>query len=79
MDFIQIIIGQFILIYIGGTLRYMYGTVWRTIFKKPTCTYKEYINGPKKGKNWYDEVHQQNNILIAFVFIMTIIFLIEFL
>jgi hypothetical protein len=75
MDFIQIITGKFILIYIGGTLRYIYGTIWRTIFNKPKYTFKEYINGPKKGKNWYDEAHQQNNVMIAFIFIMTIIFI----
>ena len=75
MDFIHVITGKFILIYLGGILRYLYGTIWRTIFNKPKYTFKEYIYGPKKGKNWYDESHQQNNVLIAFIFIMTIIFI----
>ena len=79
MDFIQIITGRFILIYIGGTLRYIYGTIWRTIFDKPKYTFKEYINGPKKGRNWYDGAHQQNNVFIAFIFILIIVFFVQLL
>lgn len=55
MDFIQIITGQFLLNYTGGTLRFIYGTIWRTIFNKTKFTYKEYIYGPKKG-NYYDKM-----------------------
>ena len=75
MDFVQIITGRFLLIYIGGALRYIYGSVWRIIFNKPRYTYKEYINGPKKGRNWYDGAHHQNNVVIAFIFIMIVIFI----
>lgn len=67
MDIIQIITVRFFLNYIGGTIRYIYGTIWRTIFHKPKFTYKEYINGPKR-KNYYDEMgHEFNNRIIAFI------------
>ena len=69
MDIIQIIIGRFFLNYIGGTIRFIYGTIWRTIFNKPKFTYKEYINGPKR-KNYSDEMgHEFNNRIIAFIVI----------
>jgi hypothetical protein len=29
MDFTEIITGRFILNYIGGTIRYIYGAIWR--------------------------------------------------
>ena len=73
MDFIEIITGRFILNYIGGTLRFIYGTIWRTIFNKPKFSYKEYISGPKKP-NFYDKMgHEFNNRLIAFIFLGIII------
>jgi hypothetical protein len=73
MDFIQIFTGRFLLNYIGGTLRFIYGITWRTIFNKPKFTYKEYIYGSKK-KNYYDKNgHEFNNRMIAFIFIMIII------
>ena len=73
MDFIEIITGRFILNYIGETLRFIYGTIWRTIFDKPKFTYKEYISGPKRP-NYYDKKgHEFNNRLIAFTFLGIII------
>ena len=50
MDFFQIIIGRYIFNYIGGTIRWIYGSIWRTIFNKPKFSYREYIDGPKKFK-----------------------------
>lgn len=79
MDFVQIITGQFLLNYTGGTLRFIYGTIWRTIFNKTKFTYKEYIYGPKKG-NYYDKNgHEFNNRIIAFIFIMIIVVFITYL
>ena len=73
MDIISIISGRFFLNYIGGTIRFFYGTIWRTIFNKPKFTYKEYINGPKR-KNYYDEMgHEFNNRIIAFIFLGLIV------
>jgi hypothetical protein len=73
MDIFQILSGRFFLNYIGGTLRFIYGIIWRTIFDKPKFTYKEYIYGPKK-RNYYDEMgHEFNNRIIAFIFIGIIV------
>lgn len=57
-----------ILNFIGGTLRYVYGNVWRTILNKKKFTFEEYIYGPKDS-NYYDSGHGFNNIIIAIVFI----------
>ncbi|KGO79025.1 hypothetical protein Q762_14760 [Flavobacterium cauense R2A-7] len=76
MDIFEILEGRFILNYIGGTLRYIYGSIWRTIFNKPKFTYKEYIYGPKKP-DYYDEWgHEFNNRMIAGIFLIFIFILI---
>lgn len=54
--------------YLGGFLRWIYGSTWRTLFKKEKYTFKEYIYGPKKP-NYYDKVgHRLNNIIVFFIF-----------
>lgn len=74
MDFFQIITGRFIFNYIGGTIRWIYGSIWRTIFNRPKFSYKEYINGPKNSKDHFDEFgHQYNNRLIGIGFLVGII------
>src|SRR5690554_8096090 len=45
------------------TLRWIYRSIWRTIFNKPKFRYREYIDGPKKSKDHFDESgHQFNKI-----------------
>ena len=73
MDFIEIITGRFLLNYIGGTIRFIYGTLWRTIFDKPKFTFKEYIKGPKKSIHYDDFGHQFNNRIIGVIFLGIII------
>jgi hypothetical protein len=76
MDFFQIIIGRYIFNYIGGTIRWIYGSIWRTIFNKPKFSYKEYISGPKNSKDHFDEFgHQFNNRLIGIGFLVGIVIL----
>jgi len=76
MDFFQIIIGRYIFNYIGGTIRWIYGSIWRTIFNRPKFSYKEYIDGAKNSKDHFDEYgHQFNNRLIAIGFLVVIVIL----
>ncbi|MBG6188463.1 hypothetical protein [Flavobacterium sp. CAN_S2] len=75
MDFIEIITGRFLLNYIGGNIRFIYGTLWRTIFNKPKFTFKEYIKGPKKSNHYDDFGHQFNNRIIEAIFLGIIIFI----
>jgi len=54
-----------ILNYIGGTMRWFYGNIWRTIFNKRKFTFNEYIYGPKTS-DYYDNMgHELNNRLIG--------------
>lgn len=64
---------------IGGTLRWIYGSVWRTIFNKPKFTFKEYLWGPKKSKDYYDKHHLFNNGFVAIIFIIALGFLINWI
>ncbi len=73
MDIIGVLTGRVLLNYVGGTLRYVYGSIWRNLFDRPKFTFKEYINGPKKG-DYYDESrHKFNNRIIAFIFLIIIL------
>ncbi len=63
-------LGGAILNFTGGTLRWIYGSIWRTIFKKSKFTYREYIDGPKNSDDYFDSVgHRFNNIIIGIIFI----------
>jgi len=74
MDIFEILSGRSFFNYIGGTIRYIYGTTWRSILKKPKFTYKEYINGPKKP-DYYDKMgHEFNNKMIGLIFLILVIF-----
>ena len=60
--------------FIGGTLRWIYGSIWRTIFKKPKFKYKEYVFGIEKSKDHFDiHGHHFNNMLITIIFIILIV------
>lgn len=65
---------RYILNIIGGTVRWIVGSLWRTIFNKPKFTYKEYIYGPKQSKDYYDEYgHRFNNSFIGVICILILI------
>ncbi len=64
--FFQIIFGGIILNFIGASIRWTYGSIWRTLFRKPKFTFKEYLYGPKNSRDYYDKnAHQLNNKLIG--------------
>lgn len=59
---------------VGGTLRWIYGSIWRTIFKKPKFEYKEYLFGVKNSTNHYDiHGHHFNNTIITIIFVFSVI------
>ena len=62
--------------FIGGSLRWKYGSVWRTIFNRPKFTFKEYLYGPNNSEDWFDQTgHGCVNIIIAitFFFVLAVI------
>jgi len=59
---------HFFLNYIGASIRWIYGSVWSTIFKQQKYTYKEYLNGPENSNDFYDKHgHQFNNKIIGII------------
>ncbi|MGI9551907.1 MAG: hypothetical protein ACR2MT_11955 [Aurantibacter sp.] len=66
MRFFLIIIGAIIFNFIDASLRWIYGSFWRTLFDKPKFTFKEYLDGPKGSDDYYDKnAHKLNNKLIG--------------
>jgi len=74
------IVGEFIvhivLNYIGGTIRWLFGVVWCTIFNKPKHTFKEYIYGPDEFDH-YDSAHGCINVIIGLGFIALIVYIVS--
>jgi hypothetical protein len=68
-------IGGEILDYVGGTVRWIYGTIWRTITHKKRYTFREYQNGPDDSDDLiFDRLgHSIVNRVVGMVSLMVLI------
>ncbi len=74
-EFVGFILLEVIFNFIGAVVRWIFGSIYRTLFKKPKFTFKEYLSGPKKA-GWFDEqAHGTNNVIVGVVFTIAIIFI----
>ncbi|MES2748411.1 MAG: hypothetical protein V4648_08525 [Bacteroidota bacterium] len=78
LEFFEIISGRYLLNLTGGTIRFIYGTIWRTIFDKPRFTYSEYLYGIQDGDFWNEFGQESGNRIVAFIFIVIIILFVSF-
>lgn len=70
------IAGQ-LLNFIGAITRWCFGTLWRSIFNKPSYTFDAYVSGPKKSIVYFDVYgHKFNNIVIGVIVLVMILGLI---
>ena len=61
-------IGGIIFDFIGAVVRWIFGTIWRTIAQKKKFTFREYLHGPDNSDDWFDNVgHSFNNRIIGAV------------
>ena len=68
----MIVLGIF-LNYFGGTIRFIFGTVFRKLSGRKQFTFYEYIYGPN-NPSYFDEFgHQFNNKVIGTFFLFFII------
>jgi hypothetical protein len=64
-------IGGVIFNFIGGCIRYLYGTLWRTIFRKKKYHFREYLNGPENTDDPFAAIdHQFVNRIVGFIALM---------
>jgi len=62
---------------VGGCVRYVYGTTWRTLLNKKKFTFDEYINGSKKSEDYFDQTgHRFVNGIVGLVTIVIICWII---
>ena len=67
-------IGGYIFNFFGAVVRWLYGTIWRTIANKRKYTFIEYLNGPKNSEDWFDKTgHTFVNRVLGLI---TIVFLV---
>lgn len=70
-------LGGEILNFFGGTVRWIYGTTWRTIANKPGFKYREYLYGSENSEDWFDLTgHTFVNKIIGIITILLICWLI---
>ena len=82
MNFLEKIIFDSILSNLGGLLRYLFGTIYRTIFKMKTYTFRECMDGPpEEGLNYISKNnrHKKSNEFIGIIFILLIALIISFI
>jgi hypothetical protein len=73
------IVGSEILNFIGGSIRWFFGTIFRLTFNKKKFTFHEYLYGPKNLNNDYNKMeHEFANKVIAFMFFFFLILLFAF-
>jgi len=53
--------------FIGAVIRWCYGSIWRTLFKKNKYTFDEYLYGPNKSDYYDDMGHTFNNGIIGVI------------
>jgi hypothetical protein len=78
-DVIIDFISDYILNYIGGFVRFIFGRSYRIIFNMKTYSFDECLSGPKEeGLNYisHDNPHKRSNVFIGLVFIIIFFFLI---
>ncbi|MDP4844717.1 MAG: hypothetical protein NWR83_09645 [Salibacteraceae bacterium] len=69
-------IGAIFLMYVGATVRWMFGTIWRTLANKNKFTYKEYVDGPEGSNDWFDSKgHHFVNLLIGIATLVSLVIL----
>jgi hypothetical protein len=70
-------IGSYLFNFVGAVVRWIYGTIWRTIAKKKRFTFREYLNGPDNSDDWFDLTgHGVVNNVIGFTAIVLICWII---
>jgi len=73
-------LGASIFNYIGAISRWIYGSIWCSIFKKKRFSFKEYLNGPNNSDDWFDMTgHVFVNKVVGFIISMIICGLLAFL
>ena len=63
--------GGYILNFIGGFVRWIFGSLYRAMTNKPKFKFREYIYGPDKSDDWFDVTgHRFNNKWIGLISIV---------
>ena len=67
------LVSEYVLSPIGATVRWAWCSTWRSIAGKKKFTFKEYLNGPKGGEPFIDNVvHEFNNRLIGGIVLVSL-------
>lgn len=69
--------GGLIFDFVGACIRWIYGTILRTITNRPKYKFHEYLNGPENSSDWFDITgHNFVNRVIGMIAIVLICWII---
>ena len=69
-------IGGNIFNFLGAIVRWIYGTIWRTLANKKKYSFREYLLGPDNSEDWFDFTgHGFVNKMIGVIVIIVICWL----
>lgn len=72
--------GSEILNFLGGSIRWFFGTIYSSLFNKKGFTYREYLYGENKLNDDYSKLeHEFANKAIALIFFFIIVLISTFL
>lgn len=72
--------GSEILNFLGGLIRWFFGTIYSSIFNKKRFTFKEYLYGENKLNDDYSKLeHEFANKIIALIAFFIIVLFFKFL
>lgn len=72
-------VGAIIFNFLGASIRWLYGTFWRTIANKRKFTFKEYLYGSEKPSDWFELTGHTfvNKIIGAIILVLICLIIIK--
>ena len=59
--------------FIGGFVRWLYGTIWRTVANKPKFKFREYLYGVEDSEDIFDKL--EHNFVNKIIGMLTVVLL----
>lgn len=65
---------------IGASVRWLYGSIWRTLANKQKFTFHEYLRGPENSDDYFDNYgHAFVNVVIGIITLVAVTALLIYL
>ncbi|GEM_PF-2486132 len=59
---------------IGASIRWLFGTLWRTLFGKPIFKFRDYLYGIENSGDWFDTSRRSINSIFGLIAVILLIY-----